>query len=108
MDDNRTSNGLLHESTSSFEEDNDLDEIFIVHIYNEYAKIFLCKTPQRKSMLSGAQFVRDMIDGHLQTCYELFWMDKETFLNLCDYLKRHENLQDTQLVIVEQTVSNSY
>ena len=45
MDDNRTSNGLLHESTSSFEEDNDLDEIFIVHIYNEYAKIFLCKTP---------------------------------------------------------------
>ena len=59
-------------------------------------------------MLSGAQLVRDMIDGHLQTCYELFWMDKETFLNLCDYLKRHENLQDTQLVIVEQTVSNSY
>ena len=30
-------------------------------------------------MLSSAQFVRDMIDGHPQTCYELFQMDKETF-----------------------------
>ena len=42
-----------------------------------------------------------MIDSHPQICYELFWMDKQTFLNLCDHLKRHENLQDTWLVIVE-------
>ena len=31
-------------------------------------------------------------------------MDKETFLNLCDHLKRHENLQDTRLVIIEVAV----
>ena len=62
---------------------------------NEYEEIFLCKTPQRTSMLSGAQFVRDMIEGHPHTYYELFWMDKETFMNLCDHLKIHENLQDT-------------
>ena len=30
-------------------------------------------------MLSSAQFVRDMIHGHPQTCYELFRMDEETF-----------------------------
>ena len=82
MDDNSTNSGSLYESTSSSEKDNDLYEIFIVHIMNEYEKIFLCKTPQRTSMLSGAQFVRDMIDGHPQTCYELFQMDKETFFNL--------------------------
>ena len=32
-------------------------------------------------------------------------MDKETFMNLCDHLKRHENLQDTQLVTVEEAVA---
>ena len=31
-------------------------------------------------------------------------MDKETFLNLCDHLKRHENLQDTRLVIIEVAI----
>ena len=57
MDDNSTSSGSLYESISSSEEDDDLDEIFIAHIMNEYEEIFLCKTPQRTSMLSGAQFV---------------------------------------------------
>ena len=32
-------------------------------------------------------------------------MDKETFMNLCDHLKRHENLQDTPLVTVEETIT---
>ncbi|RVW84970.1 hypothetical protein CK203_039527 [Vitis vinifera] len=105
MDDNSTSSGSLYESTSSSEEGDDLDEIFIAHIMNEYEEIFLCKTPQRTSMLSGAQFVRDMIEGHPQTCYELFQMDKETFMNLCDHLKRHENLQDTRFVTVEEAVA---
>ena len=76
MDDNSTSSGSPYESTSSFEEDDDLDEIFIAHIMNEYEEIFLCKTPQRISMLSGTQFLRDMIYGHLQTCYKLFQIDK--------------------------------
>ena len=88
MNDNSTSSGSLYESTSSSEKDDDLDEIFISLIMNEYEEIFLCKTPQRTSMLSGAQFVRDMIEGHSQTCYELFRMDKETFMNLYDHLKR--------------------
>ena len=88
MNDNSTSSGSLYESTSSSEEDDGLDEIFIAHIMNQYEEIFLCKTPQRTSMLSGAQFVRDMIEGHPQICYELFRMDKETFMNLYDHLKR--------------------
>ncbi|KAL6336187.1 hypothetical protein AAG906_011069 [Vitis piasezkii] len=74
---------------------------------NEYEEIFLCKTPQRTSILSGAQFVRGMIEGHPQTCYELFQMDKETFMNLCDHLKRHENLQDTRLVTIEEACTFS-
>ena len=64
MDDNNTSSDSLCESTSSSEEDDDLDELFIAYIMNEYEEIFLCKTPQRTSMLSGTQFIRDMIEGH--------------------------------------------
>ena len=104
MDDNSTSSGSLYESTLSSKENDELDEIFIAHIMNEYEEIFLCKTSQRTSMLSGAQFVRDMIKGHPQTCYELFRMDKETFMNLCDHLKRHENLHDTRFVTVEEAM----
>ena len=45
MDDNSISSGSLYESTSSSKEDDDLNEIFIAHIMNEYEEIFLCKTP---------------------------------------------------------------
>ena len=64
MHNSHTSCDSLYDSTSSFEGNNDVDEFFfIAHIINEYEEIFLCKTLQRTSMLSGAQFVRDMIDG---------------------------------------------
>ena len=55
-------------------------------------------------MLSGAQFVKDILDCHPQTCYELFRMDKWTFVNLCHHLKRHENLKDTQWVTIVEAV----
>ena len=55
-------------------------------------------------MLSGTQFVRDILDCHPQTCYELFRMDKRTFVNLCHHLKRHENLKDTQWVTIVEAV----
>ena len=45
MDDNSIRSGSLYESTSSSKEDDDLNEIFIAHIMNEYEEIFLCKTP---------------------------------------------------------------
>ena len=77
--DNSTSSGSLYESTLSYKEDDNLDKKFIPRIMNEHEEILLCKTPQRTSILSGAQFIRDMIDGHHHTCYELFRMDKETF-----------------------------
>ena len=72
MDVDNKSSGSLYESTSSSKDDDDLDEIFIAQIMKVYEEIFLSKTPQRTSMLSGAQFVRDILDGHPQTCYELF------------------------------------
>ena len=41
MGDNNTSSGSLYELISSFKGDNDVDEIFIAHIMNEYEEIFL-------------------------------------------------------------------
>ena len=54
MDDGKKSSGSLYESTLFFEDDDDLDEIFIAHIMKKYEEIFLSKSPQRTSMLSGA------------------------------------------------------
>ena len=54
MDVDNKSSGSLYESTSSSKDDDDLDEIFIAQIMKVYEEIFLSKTPQRTSMLSGA------------------------------------------------------
>ncbi|KAL6344346.1 hypothetical protein AAG906_037928 [Vitis piasezkii] len=56
MDVDNKSSGSLYELTSSSKDDDDLDEIFIAQIMKVYEEIFLSKTPQRTSMLSGAQF----------------------------------------------------
>ena len=97
MDDDNESSGSLYESTSYSKDDDDLYKIFIAQIMKEYEDFFfyLRKTPQRTFMLSGAKFIRDILDDHPQTSYKLFQMDKQTFFNLCDHLKRHENLKDT-------------
>ena len=105
MDDDNESNGSLYESTSYSKDDDDLYEIFIAQIMKEYEEIFLSNIPQRTFMLSGAKFIRDILDDHPQTCYELFKMDKQTFFNLCDHLKRHENLKDTRWVTIAEAVA---
>ena len=72
MDVDNKSSGSLYESTSSSKDGDDLDDIFIAQIMKEYEEIFLSNIPQRTFMLSGAKFIRDILDGHPQTCYELF------------------------------------
>ena len=64
MDDDNKSSGSLYESTSYSEDDNDLYEIFIAQIMKEYEEIFLSNISQRTFMLSGAQFIRDILDDH--------------------------------------------
>ena len=32
-------------------------------------------------------------------------MDKQTFVNLCDHLKRHENLKDTRWVTIVEAIA---
>ena len=48
MNDDNKSSGSLYKSTSSSEDDNDLDGVFIAQIMKEYEEFFfLSKTPQK-------------------------------------------------------------
>ena len=55
--------------------------MMLLHVCG-YAKIFLDKMPQRTSSLRGEDFVMELFNGHERKCYELFQMDKTTFLLL--------------------------
>ena len=50
--------------------------------------------PQRTSTLTSAAFVQKGLVGHPGTCYELFRMQRDTFISLVDVLKANY-LEDT-------------
>ena len=66
---------------------------------------FLFKKDTSKDInVKWCTIYKRILDGHPQTCYGLFQMDEQTFVNLCDHLKRHENLKDTRWVTIVEAV----
>ena len=74
-------------SYSSSSSSDDFEDVMILLHVCGYAKIFLDKMPQRPSSLRGEGFVMELFNGHERKCYELFQMDKTTFLLLWVSLK---------------------
>ena len=62
------------------------------------------RIPQRTSALTGAAFVHKVLHGHLDTCYELFRMKRDTFISLANVL-RVNYLQDTHVVSVQESLA---
>ena len=42
----------------------------------------------------GLKWVLEMIRGHEERCMNMFRMNKETFLQLCDDLEKHHGLHE--------------
>jgi hypothetical protein len=55
-------------------------------------------------MLTGDAFIQEVLVGHQGTCYELFRMQRDTFLSLTNTL-RASYLEDTQHVRVEEALA---
>nr|XP_048328401.1 uncharacterized protein LOC107422048 [Ziziphus jujuba var. spinosa] len=92
-------------SSSSSSSDEEFQDFMMFLDVCEYTKRFLEKIPQRTSMLSGQNFITELLNGSEKTCYELFRMDKNIFLSLCTCLKQHEYLKDTKVVRVEEALA---
>jgi hypothetical protein len=60
---------------------------------------------KRTSRLTGAAYVKELLDGHLTRFEEIFHMPKETFLALQDFLIERQLLKKTKrnFLVEEQT-----
>ena len=81
MEDN--SRCVINLSSSSFSRSDDFKHFIVLFHVCEYDEIYLDKMCQRTFSLRGEDFVTELLNGHEKTCYELFQMDKTTFLLLC-------------------------
>ncbi|KAM6595916.1 uncharacterized protein LOC133034767 [Cannabis sativa] len=101
MDDSSSSS-----SSSSTDSDfDDFSDFLMLYLLSDYNEKFIEKIPQRTSVLSGEDFVKQLLGGHERTCYELLRMDKNVFVELCTCLKQKEYIKDTREVKVEESVA---
>ncbi|KAM6582817.1 hypothetical protein CsatB_009819 [Cannabis sativa] len=105
----RTKNNQMDDSSSSSSSiDSDFDDFsdfLMLYLLSDYNEKFIEKIPQRTSVLSGEDFVKQLLGGHERTCYELLRMDKNVFVELCTCLKQKEYIKDTREVKVEESVA---
>lgn len=91
-------------SSSSDEEDDDVDMMMFIYL-SKYSSTFIDRLPCRSSMLSGKEYIREIVCE--VRCYESFRMKQQVFLNLSDQLKMLGLLQDSRYVTVEEGLTKN-
>lgn len=62
------------------------------------------REPIRDSILSGPEWMREILYGHSDRVYEAFRMQRHVFINLCDLLKARGWLEDSRYIRVDEQV----
>lgn len=76
-----------------------------VAIVADHIQTHYLKTPMCTGALSRKSYVQETLDGHPQTCYNMFLMAKHVFLHLCNELQRlHLLEEDTGIVFVQESI----
>ena len=57
-------------------------------VMTTYFYLYICKEPCMSSYQTGLKWVLERIRGHEKRCMNMFRMNKETFLQLCDDLEK--------------------
>ena len=71
----------------------------------EYAATYLIKEPMYDSILTGAAWVRELLNGHGRWFYEALGMTKPVFLQLCHELREHCGLRDSKYLGLMEKVA---
>ncbi|XP_061351787.1 uncharacterized protein LOC133296740 isoform X2 [Gastrolobium bilobum] len=104
-------NSTSENAVCSFDEsaldssDDELVELCIIDMVCDYNKKFLNKTKVRTSILTGRDFVTEILNGSGTVCFELFRMEKTCFTNFCNELRGKSYLSDSRDVLVEEKVA---
>ncbi|XP_048140961.1 uncharacterized protein LOC115743413 isoform X2 [Rhodamnia argentea] len=62
------------------------------------------REPIRDNVLSGPEWVREVLYGHPRRVYEAFRMERHVFLNLCDLMKARGWLKDSRYIRVDEQI----
>jgi len=92
------------DSTSDASDGEFLDFVFCGIIYDYHQKYF-DKSKVLTSSLSGREFVAEVLNGSGTSCFDLFRMKKECFLNFYNELRDKNYLSDSRDVLVEEKVA---
>ena len=85
--------------------DDNMRDLLMVRYIMASKKFFIKKIPCRTSMLSGKEYILEILVGNPNKCYEGFWIKPHVFKNLCDKLKMMNLLCDANNVSVEEGVA---
>ena len=83
----------------------DDDEFALLTGYNLGSDSSSERTPIHDSILSGEEYVSEVLKGHELGCKREFRMEKAIFYRLVDLLRDKNLLQDTRGVVVEEQVA---
>lgn len=78
--------------------------VICMHIY-EYWNSHVDKMPCYTSILSGHEYVQELLNGHPDRIYNVFRMDKHVFLRLCFTLESLKLLQHDRHVGIQEAVA---
>lgn len=93
---------LVTAMDSSKHDDDFMDDamdLMLLKLLNDYHASYICKQPCRDGMLTGPEWVQEVLQGHSNRCYDVGRMEKHVFLNLCNTLKRRNFLEDTNMLL---------
>ena len=71
----------------------------------KYAATYLIKEPMYNSILTGATWVKELLNGHAARFYDALGMVKSTFLQLCHELQEHSGLQNSKYLSLAEKVT---
>ncbi len=74
-------------------------------IVYDYHRKYFDKSKVLTSSLSGREFVAEVLNGSGTSCFDLFRMKKDCFLNFCNELRSKNYLSDSRDVLVEEKVA---
>ena len=72
------------------------------NLIGDYEYKFYTKVLVRIATLNGQEFVNELLKESGTICYELLQMEKACYVNLCDELRRKNNLEDSRGVFLEE------
>ncbi|XP_020268890.1 uncharacterized protein LOC109844313 [Asparagus officinalis] len=109
MDGNTDTDDYQLSSQSDSDSDSDEEQFVVlltIHAFMKFNGSFMEQPrSQRISKLSGHDWVIEVLGGHPGTCFDLFRMKKEAFINLCEELKRIGKLKHSRNVTIQEQVA---